>query len=72
MNQIDYETALSEFLRCKGITRCPTAFVAPTRGTVRDRDRAALRSYEDAREAARLQKLVAVRSVIAPSTITPA
>ena len=71
MSQSEYEAALSEFLRSKGVTRCPTACVAPTLGTVVDKDRAALRGYEDAREAARVQKL-AVRSVITASPITPA
>ena len=72
MSQSEYEAALSKFLRSKGVTRCPTACVAPTLGTVADKDRAALRGYEDAREAARVQKLVAVRSVITATHITPA
>jgi hypothetical protein len=71
MSRSEYEAALSEFLRSKGVTRCPTACVAPTYGAVAATDRAALRSYEDDREAARVEKLVAARSVVAPSIITP-
>lgn len=57
MSRSEYEAGITEFLRTKGVTRCPTACAAPTGGTVADADRAALRSYEDAREVARLQKL---------------
>ena len=72
MSQSEYEAALSEFMRRKGVTRCPTACVAPTFGTVADTDRAALRGYEDAREATRVAKLVSLRNGTAHSTITPA
>jgi hypothetical protein len=61
MRQTDYEAALADFLRNKGVTRCPTACVAPTRATVADADRATLRSYEDTREVARREKLGAFR-----------
>jgi len=56
MSRSEYETAITEFLRSKAVTRCPTACVAPTVGTIADADRAALRSYDKAREAARLEK----------------
>ena len=57
MSQPEYEAALSEFLRTKGVTRCPTACAAATNGRVADADKAALRNYEAIRETARLAKL---------------
>ena len=57
MSQTQYEAALAEFLRRKSVTRCPTACVAPTHTAVADPDRAALRDYGAAREAARMEKL---------------
>ena len=57
MSQTDYDAAVAEFLRRKAVTRCPTACVAPTHSAVADHDRAALREYSAAREAARLARL---------------
>jgi hypothetical protein len=71
MSRSEYEAAITEFLRNKGVTRCPTACAAPTVGTVAEVDRAALRSYEDAREAARLQKLRGSAERVPPMSITP-
>lgn len=56
MSQNDYEAAIAEFLRRKGVTRCPTVCVVPTHASPSDADRVALRSYDAAREAARLEK----------------
>ena len=57
MPQTEYEAAMAEFLRKKAVTRCPTACVVPTRGDVTQADRAALRNYNEVREAARLEKV---------------
>ena len=57
MSQTDYQAAVAEFLRTKSVTRCPTACVAPTHTAVADADRAALRDYSAAREAARMERL---------------
>ena len=57
MSQTQYEAAVAEFLRTRGVTRCPTACVAPTHTAVTDADRDALRNYIAAREASRLEKL---------------
>jgi hypothetical protein len=57
MSQTEYDDAIAEFMRKKGITRCPTACAVPTRATVAEADRVALRDYGAAREAARLEKL---------------
>ena len=57
MSQTEYDAALAQFLAKKAVTRCPTACVGPTRVSVAEDDRAALRSYNDVRETVRLEKL---------------
>jgi len=57
MTQAEYAAQVEEFMRRRGVTRCPTAFVVPTHGAVAESDRAKLRDYSDAREAARIEKL---------------
>ena len=52
MSQTEYETAVAEFIRTKGITRCPTVCLAPTQGLVDLSDQLALR-----RRAERLEEL---------------
>ena len=56
MSQNEYDAAIAEFMRKKGITRCPTACAVPTHAAVSEADRAALRDYNAAKEAARLEK----------------
>ena len=56
MSQNEQDALIAEFLRNKGITRCPTACAVPTHAAVPESDRAALRDYSAAREAARLEK----------------
>lgn len=57
MTQAEYAAQVEEFMRRRGVTRCPTACVVPTHGAVAESDRAKLRDYNDAREAARIEKL---------------
>ncbi len=57
VSDTDYAKAVAEFMSKKGITRCPTVCVLPTRASVGEADRLALRDYDAAREAARLAKL---------------
>jgi hypothetical protein len=57
MPQTEYDAAIAAFLSKRGITRCPTACVAPTRTAVAGTDRAALRDYSAVREAARVEKI---------------
>jgi hypothetical protein len=45
MSPDEYAAQIADFLRRKGITRCPTACALPTQGTVSAADRAALRRY---------------------------
>ena len=42
--------AVAEFIRTKGITRCPTACVLPTQGMVAASDRVALEEHAVARD----------------------
>ena len=42
MSQSEYDTAIAAFIRRKGITRCPTACVVRTQGTVSKSDQEAL------------------------------
>jgi hypothetical protein len=65
MTETEYDAAVAEFLRNKGITRCPTACVVPTHASVDESDRAQLRDYSAAREAARLQKVKAFQQTVA-------
>jgi hypothetical protein len=55
MSQKDYDSAIAEFIRTKGITRCPTVCLAPTQGSVAAADQAALRQraarFEELRQA---------------------
>ena len=57
MSQNEQDAAIAEFMRKKGITRCPTACAVPTHAAVPEADRAALQSYSAAKEAARLEKM---------------
>ncbi len=45
----EYRAAVAAFIRANGITRCPTACVQPTQGTVAAADRAALEDYATVR-----------------------
>jgi hypothetical protein len=56
MSQNEYDTAIAEFMRKKGVTRCPTACAVATHAAVPEADRAALRDYNAAKEAARMEK----------------
>ena len=56
MSQNEQDALIAEFMRKKGITRCPTACAVPTHAAVSETDRAALRHYNDAKEAARVEK----------------
>jgi len=69
MSEADYEAAVAEFLRTKGVTRCPTVCVVPTQATVAEADRAAYRDYVAAKEAARLEKQKTIQEILnLPST----
>jgi hypothetical protein len=71
MSSADYETAVTQFLRTRGITRCPTVCAVPTQATVNDSDRAAYRAHVAAQEAARLEKARALRQLVHPWPSAP-
>jgi hypothetical protein len=55
----DREAVIAEFIRTRGITRCPTACVLPTQGAVGAADRAALEAHAVAQERSRQAKAAA-------------
>jgi hypothetical protein len=65
----EYAQAVAQFLSEKGVTRCPTACVVPTRANVSDADRAALRNHartqEEVRQARRREfhQMISTHSV---------
>jgi len=63
MSKADYQAAIAAFLSTKGVTRCPTVCVVPTRATVAEADRAAYRDYVAAKETARLEKQKSAQTV---------
>jgi hypothetical protein len=54
-----HDTVIAEFIRTRGITRCPTACVLPTQGSVDEADRAALEEHATAQERSRRAKAAA-------------
>ena len=73
ISEQDSATAVAEFIRTRGVTKCPTACVLPTQGSVASADREALGEYaarraerRRARVAARVQEFWAVEPVLAP------
>ena len=59
MHTADYDEVIAEFIRIKGITRCPTACVSPTQGSVGAADRAALEEHAVARARLQQAKIIA-------------
>jgi hypothetical protein len=57
MARTEYETAVAEFIRSKGITRCPTVCLAPAQGAVSVADQMALRQRAEQLEECRQEKL---------------
>jgi hypothetical protein len=51
--ELGSEAAVAEFIRTRGVTRCPTACVLPTQGSVAPQDRAALAEYAESRDRVR-------------------
>jgi hypothetical protein len=52
----NHEAVIAEFIRTRGVTRCPTACVVPTQASVDAADRAALAEYAVARSRQRREK----------------
>jgi hypothetical protein len=51
--------AVAEFIRSKGITRCPTACVLPTQGLIAAADRIALEQHAVVRDRVRRERTAA-------------
>jgi hypothetical protein len=66
----EYAQAVAEFLSNKGVTRCPTACVVPTRASVSDADRAALRTHQATREEVQRARRREARQMISPPRTT--
>ncbi len=62
----EYARAVAQFISKKGVTRCPTACVVPTRASVSDADRAALRNHAETREAVRQARRREFHQMISP------
>jgi 7-keto-8-aminopelargonate synthetase-like enzyme len=57
--EMDCDAAVAEFIRTRGVTRCPTACVLPTQGAVAAADRDALEEYAARRDQVRRVRLAA-------------
>ena len=53
------QAIIAEYIRTKGVTRCPTACVVPTQASVTAADRAALEEYAVERARQRREKAAA-------------
>jgi hypothetical protein len=62
ISEKDCQVVIAEYIRTKGVTRCPTACAVPTQGSVDEADRAALEEYAVARDRQRREKTAAVRA----------
>jgi len=56
MSAEDYD-AVAEFIRSKGVTRCPTACLLPTQGSVAAADRIALEQHAIMRDQVHRERL---------------
>lgn len=53
------DAVIAEYIRTKGVTRCPTACAVPTQGSVGQADRVALEEYAVERDKQRREKAAA-------------
>jgi hypothetical protein len=59
ITEYNHEAVIAEYIRTRGVTRCPTACVVPTQGSVDKADQAALGEYAIARDRQRREKAAA-------------
>jgi len=62
ISDYDHDAVIAEFIRTKGVTRCPTACAVPTQGSVDRADRVALEEYAVTRDRQRREKAAAARA----------
>jgi hypothetical protein len=55
----NHDAVIAEYIRTKGVTRCPTACVVPTQASVNKADRAALGEYAVERDRQRRERTAA-------------
>ena len=55
----DHEAAIADFIRTKGVTKCPTACLLPTQGSVAAADREALKAHATQRAQLRRARVLA-------------
>jgi hypothetical protein len=66
ISDTEYARALAEFVSRKGVTRCPTACIAPTGASLSNADRVALRSHAEIRDALRRARRREMQQMISP------
>jgi hypothetical protein len=73
VSQCNHDAVIAEFIRTKGVTRCPTACVVPTQASVSNADRAALAEYAVERARQRREKAAARARLLwgAEMTVAP-
>jgi hypothetical protein len=71
VSDTDFEAVIAEYIRAKGVTRCPTACVVPTQGSIDAADRAALAEYAVARDRHRRDRAAARARLIWGIALTP-
>ena len=59
ISEHNHQAIIAEYIRTKGVTRCPTACVVPTQASVTEADRAALEEYAIERARQRREKAAA-------------
>jgi hypothetical protein len=67
----DYEAVIAEFIRTKGVTRCPTACVLPTQGSIDPADQSALEQHAVAQERSRQAKAAARARLVWSGSFSP-
>jgi hypothetical protein len=65
----DFEAAIAAFIDSRGVTHCPTACATATQAWVPAADRAALQSYQAAKEGLRRKRLAGRRPLLHGSVI---
>jgi hypothetical protein len=71
MSHAEYEAAIAAFIRAKGVTRCPTACVVRTQGTVSPADQEELRRRADQIESRRGRRRSGMPIVFGRKAIQP-
>ena len=71
MSHSEYEAAVAAFIRTKGVTRCPTACVVRTQGTVSQADQEALRQRAEELEIRRNRRQYAMPLFFGKKRIEP-